>query len=51
VSSHDCCVWGIVEPPTDGSDGVVALFLDDDPDTRDDVGESAAFIGPGTHET
>ena len=47
--SHDSCVKGIVEPP-DGSDGVVALFLEDDPDTRD-VGESAASTGRGSHMT
>ena len=48
-SSYDCCVKGIVEAP-DGSDDVVALFLEDDPDTRD-VGESAAFTGRGAHVT
>ena len=40
---------GIVEPP-DGSDGVVAFFFEDDPDTRD-VGESGTVLGPGAHMT
>ena len=44
---YDSCVKGIVSPP-DGSDGVVALFLEDDPDTRD-VGDSV--LGRGAHET
>jgi hypothetical protein len=51
VTFHNSCVWGIVEPPTDGSNDIVTLFLDDDPDTRDDVGESAVLTGPCAHET
>ena len=49
MTSYDCCVKGIVEP-FDGSDGVVALFLEDDPDSRD-VGESAASAGRDAHIT
>jgi hypothetical protein len=47
VTSHDCCVKGIVESP-DGSDYVVALFLEDDPDTRN-VREPA--LGRDIHPT
>ena len=47
MTSHDCCVKGIVESP-DGSDDVVALFLEDDPDTRN-VRESA--LGRDIHPT